>query len=77
MTESKGGLHIRPAIVVRVGPSHVSEANVGQIGLKVFLSAEDYYGRSEGDPPSEHCDSIESPTEGEWAAGAWRWPTRA
>jgi hypothetical protein len=69
MIQTLHGKQIRPAIVVRVGPSRVAEPDTGQVALSVFLAPED----KEWMTPTEWHESSEG---SEWKSGEWRWPPR-
>jgi hypothetical protein len=67
------GLHLRPAIITRVGPGRVDQADKpGLIAVQVFLAPEDTTdGRR-----ALTFDALPSPEGGEWKENAWRWPPR-
>jgi hypothetical protein len=61
-----GGLVVRPAIVHRVGPARVGQADTGQLGLSVFPDPTDCF------PPVWQVEAWEAPQD-EFKAGTWRW----
>jgi hypothetical protein len=68
MTQVNEHRHIRPAIIVTVGPTKVDEPDTDQCGLFIFAAP--------GDIMRYVYNSHESPAAGEWLVGSWRWPPR-
>lgn len=75
MIRRGAGLHLRPAIITRVGPVKVSDPDVpGRVGLHVFWAPEDYGDISYNPPGAIEADY--NPEDREWLENHWRWPSR-
>jgi hypothetical protein len=76
MLETRSGVSIRPAIIVRVGPARIEDKDIDQVLLSVFTDIYDVDTNGRTMDPMVWRHAVQAP-ENEFKAGTWRWPTRS